>query len=168
MRHVKIVNVFIEAAQEVLAAETALQFERGEIELSDHVYLSDEVTVIISLVGQIKGTVLYSLAESTALDLVAHLLAEPFASFNDLAQSGIAELGNVITGCAAGKLARAGCEVTLSPPTLLIGKGTTLSTLDLPRLVVPLQSGRAGLGLHLAFRNADSAMLDDPRKALSQ
>jgi chemotaxis protein CheX len=153
--HIKIVNAFVKAAQAVLAAETTLSFARGEMELSDHVYLSDEVTVIISLVGQVRGTVLYSLAEADALTLAGYLLGEPFAAFTPLAQSGIAELGNVITGQATGTLAEAGCEVSLSPPTLLIGKGMALSTLDLPRLVVSLKSDMGVIGLHLALRQTD-------------
>src|SRR5688572_29238786 len=113
---IKIINTFVQAAQEVLAAETTFPFARGEIELSDHAYISDEITVIISLVGQVRGTVLYSLAEADALRLAGCLLGEPFAGFTPLAQSGIAELGNVITGRATGKLAEDGCDASLSPP----------------------------------------------------
>ena len=162
MLSMKIINAFAEAAQEVLAAETSRNFARGEMELSDHVYLSEEVTVIISLMGQIMGTVLYTLTEATALDLAGHLMGEPFAAFNNLAQSGIAELGNVITGRASGKLAQAGYEILISPPTLLIGKGTALSTLDLPRLFIPLSSPEANLGLHLALRKTDALHLAHP------
>ena len=155
----KVIYAFAEAAQEVLTAETSRKFARGEMELSDHAYLSGEVTVIISLMGQIMGTVLYTLTEATALDLAGHLMGEPFAAFTSLAQSGIAELGNVITGRASGKLAQAGYEILISPPTLLIGKGTTLSTLDLPRLFIPLTSPQANLGLHLALRRTDTPHL---------
>ena len=152
---IKIINAFVQAAQEVLAAETTLPFARGEMELSDHIYISDEITVIISLVGQIRGTVLYSFAEAEALTLAGCLMGEPVAGFTPLAQSSIAELGNVITGHATGKLAEADCEVSLSPPTLLIGKGMALSTLDLPRLVIPLKSEVGVIGLHLALRPTD-------------
>ena len=76
---------------------------------------------------------------------------EPVRVFDSLAQSGIAELGNVITGLAASKLARIGYDVTISPPTLLMGRGTALSTLDLPRLFVPLYGEEGQVGLHLAL-----------------
>jgi chemotaxis protein CheX len=58
----------------------------------------------------------------------------------------VAELGNVITGRASVKLAEAGYEAVISPPTLLSGKGATISTLDFGRLVVPLNSECGSLG----------------------
>jgi chemotaxis protein CheX len=151
-----IVSAFVEAAQEVLLAETALSVTYRAAELSDRVYVTDEVTVIISLVGDINGTVLYSLSEALALKLAGHMLGEPLAAGLDaLAQSGIAELGNVITGQASIKLSQAGYEVKISPPTLLLGPGTSVSTLDLPRLVIPLTGADEAIGLHLALRDAN-------------
>lgn len=154
--HIHIVNAFVEAAQEVLLAEMALHVTRGEVELANDVFTTGDVTVIISLVGDIKGTVLYSLSEAVALDMAGRLLGEPpTGGFGSLAQSSIAEISNVITGRASVKLSEIGYETKLSPPTLLLGQGTILSTLDLPRLVVPLKSEGGAIGLHLALRDTD-------------
>jgi chemotaxis protein CheX len=149
-----IINAFVEAAQEVLAAEAALTVSRGPLQTFGQPYITDDITVLLNLVGNITGTVLYSLSEKTALELIGRLMGEPVRAFDSLAQSGIAELGNVITGLAASKLARIGYAVTISPPTLLMGRGTALSTLDLPRQFVPLygEEGQAGLHLALATR----------------
>jgi len=150
--NVRYLNPFVEAASEVLLAETALKAERGVLSLEKAPYVTEEVTVVLSLIGQINGVVFYSLSEAVAKFLAGRMLGEPFADFDGLAQSGIAELGNVITGRASVKLAEAGCRADISPPTLLTGQGATLSTLQMARLVVPLHLGSGSLTIHLALR----------------
>jgi CheY-specific phosphatase CheX len=46
----------------------------------------------------------------------------------------------------------AGFITNISPPTLLYGKGAVISTLDYPRLVVPLIGSNVSLVIHLALR----------------
>ena len=150
--NVKFLNPFVEAAYEVLQAETGIQLKRGELGLDKEPYITDDVTVIISLVGMVEGNVFYGMSKRTALYLASRILGESLNDFNMLAQSGIAELGNVITGRASVKLSQAGFESTISPPTLLHGKGATISTLDYARLVVPMEGDCGPLVIHLALR----------------
>ncbi|MBI5712392.1 MAG: chemotaxis protein CheX [Chloroflexi bacterium] len=150
--NVKFINPFVEAAFEVLQAETSLKVSRGELGLEKTPYVTDDATVIISLVGRVEGTVFYSMNERAAVSLAARMMGESLTTFNSLAQSGVAELGNVITGRASVKLSEAGYEATISPPTLLLGKGATISTLDFARLVLPLNSECGAVTIHLALR----------------
>jgi len=92
------------------------------------------------------------MSEQSALALAEAMLGEGFAEFNNLAQSGIAELGNVITGQASIKLSRLGFHANISPPTLLLGNGAKISTIDVPRVMVPLEGSIATLTIHLALR----------------
>jgi chemotaxis protein CheX len=150
--NVAFLNPFVEAAYEVLRAEVGVEARRGELGLDKNAYVTADVTVLISLVGQVQGIVSISLEEAAALAFAAQMLGEALPGFNGLAQSGIAELGNVITGRASVKLAEAGFASNISPPTLLLGKGATISTLDFIRLIVPLHTGLGTLTIHLALR----------------
>jgi len=152
--NIKYLTPFIEAAYEVILAEAGYKMKRGGLSLDKGPYLTDEITVIISLVGDVVGTVFYSLNGKTALNIVSVILDEPLSELDALAQSGIAELGNVITGRASVKLAQAGYESTISPPTLMIGEDAVISTLDLPRLVVPLEGDAGKLVIHLALQES--------------
>ncbi|MCJ7622555.1 MAG: chemotaxis protein CheX, partial [Anaerolineaceae bacterium] len=142
---------FIEAAYEVLKAEAKFEMKRGKLSLTKGPYITDEVTVIISLIGDVVGTVFYGMNSQTALQIISIILGERLDEVDALAQSGIAELGNVITGRASVKLSKSGLESTISPPTLMIGKGAMISTLDLPRLIVPLQGEPGQMIIHLAL-----------------
>lgn len=154
MMVVKIVNAFVEAAHEVLLSEAALHTTRGDLNLTEAALTTEDITVIIGLVGNITGSVIYSFTEPIALDILGRMMGEPVSKIDNLAQSGLAELGNVITGRASIKLEKIGCEIKISPPMLLVGHGTALSTLDLPRLSAPLHTETGTIGLHLAVREA--------------
>ena len=154
--NVKFINPFVEAASEVIQIETGINLVRGDLGLEKVPYLTDDITVILALVGTVNGNVLYSLSFHTAISLASRMLGEKLDSFDNLAQSGIAELGNVITGRASVKLSASGYESTISPPTLVVGRGITISTLDRPRLVVPFQSEYGPVTIHLALRESSS------------
>jgi chemotaxis protein CheX len=152
--NVKYLIPFVEAAYEVLKTEIKVQMQRGDLKLEKGAYTTDDLTVIISLVGDVEGIVLYSMSRGTALNIASAMLGDDLEELDGLAQSGIAELGNVITGRASVKLAQTGFQSTISPPTLLLGKGGTVSTLDFPRVVVPLEGEPGSMQIHLALREA--------------
>ena len=158
--NVNFLNPFLDAANEILKQETRLDFARGGLTLEKSHYISDDVTVILAIVGMVSGNVFYSMDQATALNLASRMMYEPFDEFNSLAQSGIAELGNVITGRASIKLSQAGYEATISPPTLIQGKGATISTLDYPRVIVPLSAANATVIIHLALKESAGARLN--------
>lgn len=160
--NVKFLNPFVDAAHEILKFETHESVSRGELRLDSGSYQTDDVTVIISLVGAVDGTVFYSMSKEVAIGLASTLMGEKFETLDRLAQSGIAELGNVITGQASMKLAAAGYESNISTPSLLIGRGATISTLEFPRLVVPLQTSMGPLVIHLALHEGVNKNLKTP------
>lgn len=150
--NVKFLNPFLEAVFEVLKAETGCDTTKGALTLEKGAYVTDDVTVIIALVGAVEGMVMYSLSFKTANCTVSKMMGDEITEFNSLVQSGVAELGNVITGRASVKLSQGGYEATISPPTLIIGKGSQISTLDFPRLVVQLSSECGEITVQLALR----------------
>lgn len=151
---VKFLNPFLVAASEVLMKEVKLESSRGEISMQKNAFTTDDVTVLINIVGQIQGVVLYEMSKQTGIGFVSRMLDQSFAEFNSLAQSGVAELGNVISGRATVELSNAGIDSTISPPTMIIGKGTQISTIDFPRLVVPLTTEAGSVTVHLAIRES--------------
>ena len=149
---VEFVNPFVQAARDVLESELGGETTRGNIRLEKSAYTTDEVTAVVGVAGRVAGVVLYSMSEATARAVVSRLLGQEFGEFDSLAQSGIGELGNVITGRAGVLLADAGFPSNLTPPALLIGKGTMVTTLDLNRLVLPLQTEVGRLEIQVVLR----------------
>jgi chemotaxis protein CheX len=154
--NVRFLNPFVEAAFEVLKAETGVTATRGDLALEKTPFKTEDVTVILALVGAVEGSVFYCMDQQTAIALVAKMIGEEILTLDSLAQSGIAELGNVITGRASVKLSEAGFEANISPPSLLLGRGAMISTLDSPRLIVPVVTGCGKLLIHLSLREGSS------------
>ncbi|HYY87226.1 MAG TPA: chemotaxis protein CheX [Chloroflexota bacterium] len=149
---VEFVNPFIEAARDVLESEIGGRTDRGNIRLQKSAYTTDEVTALVGVTGRVVGMVLYSMSQATARAIVTRLLGQEFPEFDALAQSGIGELGNVITGRAGVLLAEAGYPSNITPPALVMGKGTMITTLDLNRLVFPLTTELGVLEIQVVLR----------------
>ena len=151
------INPFLHAACEVLESELGSPPSRGSVGLQRSAYTSDEVTVVVGVTGSVAGMVLYAMTEATARAIVARMMGQEFPQFDALAQSGIAEIGNVITGRAAVLLAEAGFPSDLAPPMLLIGRGTMVSTLDVQRLIIPLQTEFGRVEVQVALKESVAA-----------
>ncbi len=63
------------------------------------------------------------------------------------------ELGNVITGRAGVLLERGGITADIAPPMLIVGRGGVLSSLDIARIVVPLETPAGVIDLQIALKN---------------
>jgi chemotaxis protein CheX len=151
---VEFVNPFIQAAREVLESELGGEVQRGNLRLQKSAFTTDEITALVGVTGKVSGMVLYSMRESTALGLVSRIMGQQFADFDALAQSGIGEVGNVITGRAGVLLSEAGYPSNITPPALVVGKGTMVTTLDLNRLVFPLETEVGNLEVHVVLKAA--------------
>jgi len=149
---VEFVNPFVDAASRVLEAEVSAKIVRGQLSICSSDLTSLPLTVLIAVAGEVQGIVLYSMSEETAVALASTMLGQPFASLDDLALSGIGELGNVITGTAATALAEAGLISTISPPTVISGQGIKISTLEIRRLVVPLRTQYGTIEVQVGLR----------------
>lgn len=151
---VEFVNPFIQAAREVLESELGGEAQRGNLRLQKSAFTTDEVTAVVGVTGTVSGVVLYSMSEATAIGIVSRVMGQEFSSLDELAQSGIGELGNVITGRAGVLLSEAGYPSNITPPELVLGKGTMVTTLDLNRLVFPLETEVGGLEVQVVLKAA--------------
>jgi chemotaxis protein CheX len=164
---VKLLNPFIQAALEVLKAEVGAIATRKDLTLQKSSLTSDDITVLINLVGDVYGVVMYGMPMSTCLNMVSQIMGQTFEELNSLAQSGVAELGNVISGQATIRFSEAGFQSNISTPTVLIGNGIEISTLDFHRIVVPLETQFGAFTVHIALREKTSGVLNNTEEFIS-
>jgi chemotaxis protein CheX len=84
--------------------------------------------------------------------MVSKMMGQDFPELDALAQSGIAEIGNVITGRASSLLSEAGFTSDLAPPMLIVGRGSMISTLDVQRLVIPMETEFGQVEIQVALK----------------
>jgi len=153
----EIINPFLQAASEVLESELGSPPQRGAIGLQRSAYTSDEVTAVVAVTGEVAGMVLFAMTESTARAMVSKMMGQDFPELDALAQSGIAEIGNVITGRASCLLSEAGFSSDLAPPMLIVGRGSMISTLDVQRLVIPMETEFGQIEIQVALKLTSAA-----------
>lgn len=150
----EIIQAFIGAACDILAHEMGEPVEPQKPRLQGGPYRVGDITVVVGLARGIEGAVLLGLSRATALGYLSQIMGEPVEELDELAQSGIGELGNMIAGSAGAKLAEQGHDVVIAPPTLFMGADATISTLNVQRLVVPVETPFGLVDLQLAARFA--------------
>ncbi len=152
--NVQFINPFISAAGQVIESETGAEVERGGVTLHKSGTTSKEVTVALGVTGDVKGAVFYGFSEATARSIVSEMMGEPVPLFDSLAESAIAEMGNVITGLASVELEKSGYNCNIAPPTVVHGRGVYISTLDFHRLIMPMKTPFGEIEINVALKAA--------------
>jgi chemotaxis protein CheX len=134
----ELIGPFVEAAARVIQQECGETVGRGQLHRVRSPQTSNDLSALIAITGGVAGLVIYSMTMEAALGFATKMIGEPVLELDALAQSAIAELANMITGQAGIALERNGYPSDMSPPVLLLGKGSSIATLNLTRLVVPL------------------------------
>lgn len=151
---VQILNRYVSAAADVLAQETGGPITRRALEMEANPYTTDEVTSIVGVSGAFAGSIYLTMSEKTALGVVSIMLGQETTLFDELAQSGISELANVVAGSASVALSNDGYVTDITPPILVVGSGARLSSTDIQRLVVPIETVAGTIKVHIALREA--------------
>jgi chemotaxis protein CheX len=145
-----ILNAFLRATANIGAREAQVSVRRTGLALDPTDQVTDEVTVYVALVGQARGLTLLGMSTLTARQIAGAMIGEPQIELNEMGLSALAELGNLIAGGATIELEKLGVQTDITPPTIMIGQRARLSTLALPRFVIPLDSPFGPLHLHVA------------------
>jgi chemotaxis protein CheX len=138
---VEYVNPFIESASAILQEVAQLPSDRGKLALKDPKSPFRDVCVILGLVGQVHGQVVYGFDEGTAKNIVSKMMmGAEVLEMDEMAKSALGELGNMITGKASVQLENIGITIDISPPTLVMAKNLQISSIKIPMIIVPLES----------------------------
>lgn len=151
------INPFIVATTEVLNQELGrpIKIDKGPLAFLESYYTSMDVTVVIGVTGAVQGVVMYGISERTAKNIVSGMLGKPVPIMDRMVESAVAELGNVITGIASAGLEKAGYPCTLAPPTVIVGRGVMISTVNIKRIQIPLATEVGDMEISVALREAN-------------
>lgn len=151
------IQPFVSAAAFVLKQELNVDIERGELSIAETDYTTKEITVLIGVTGELEGTVLFGATEEMAMNIVYELTGERKVFYDETSESAIAELGNVISGRATALFEDQGVKCTISPPTVITGRGTIISSVNMTRLVIPLRTPMGELDVAVSLRETNRA-----------
>ena len=115
-------------------------------------FTSQQCNIITGIAGQIEGQVIYGMSLITADKIASAMIGQPIRTFDQLAASAIAELGNMITGNAMSLMAETGYTCDITPPSIIRGTNVKISTLSIPALVIPVHIEQGEIELTVSLR----------------
>lgn len=118
----KLVNPFIDSIVSVMPMLGLPVPKRADMGVKEKTATSLGVTVLVGFTKQIRGNVAYNMTEDTAKYIAsAMMMGMPVGAFDEMAQSAISEMSNMLTANAATSLAGMGYDVDISTPSLTVG-----------------------------------------------
>lgn len=142
---VEYINPFVQGALSVTETLLNIKPERGHMSARPTMFTTQQVNIVVGITGPVEGQVIYGMSVQTADKIASIMLGAPVVSFDQLAASAIAELGNMISGNSMMHLHGAGFICDITPPTIIRGSNVRISTLDIPALVIPLKIENVGV-----------------------
>ena len=112
------VNAFLAPARLVWEAELNQPLELISAKLASPGDAPEDVTAVIGVTGQLKGTVRYEFGKGTGLAVASSMMGEPLQEHNEISMSALGEIANIITGNAAANLYNQGFECEITPPQI--------------------------------------------------
>jgi chemotaxis protein CheX len=148
---VEFINPFVSAGMQVLEGIVANKPESGELAVRSAVFTTQQVSIVIGVTGAIEGQAVYGMSLVTATRIAAAMSGTLEMTFNEMAASAIAELGNMISGHATTLLAEGGHNCDITPPTIIKGRDIELC-MSTPALVVPLYIDCGKIEINVALK----------------
>ncbi len=140
------------AANSVLEMVLGAAPIKGPLAMQPATFTSQQCNVVCGVTGQAHGQVIYGMSLITADKVASHMLGQPIKTFDQLAASAIAELGNMISGHAMSKLCDGGFICDITPPTIIRGRDVKISTLSIPAIVIPLETEYGPLSITVGLQ----------------
>jgi len=149
---IEYINPFVEAAFDILKEILNTNVIRGQLYLKKLGESMKGVAIIIGVVGNVKGRIVFDMSKETALKIASHLNNEEFTTFDPMVQSTICEVANLIVGRSVTKLEKEKLSFGFTPPTLIIGDNLMFYEFgDMEALIIPLETDFGIIEINIAF-----------------
>lgn len=126
---VKYINPFIEASKKVLYELVGEEPDTQAPKLLENSISGDDLLIIIGLTGEIKGQVMFTLKEKTALNIAKKMtFDDSLPELNEYAESAISEMANMISGSTSMIMYQEGILIDITPPSICRGSGMIISS----------------------------------------
>jgi chemotaxis protein CheX len=149
---VKLVNPFIEATTHVLQSMAFTKTKPGTPYLKKDTIARGDVTGIVGLIGEARGTISVSFTEECILSIVSNMFGEEVTEINDEVKDAVGEILNIVSGQARQKLEGIGRMIKGAIPTVISGKDHTITHITKqPIVAVPFESEKGSFTIEICI-----------------
>jgi len=146
------INPFLISATKILKDMCFIDSKIGKPFLTDCKFNGDAVIIVIGVTGEMRGQVLIDMQLTVACDIASKMCMMPVTEMDEISQSAISELGNMIMGNAATIFSTRGIGIDITPPVLAMGS-MSISNLNSKNICIPiLYDADKQIGVNIALR----------------
>ena len=150
---IEYINPFVEASFDILNEVLQTTVKRGQLYLKKLGESMKGVAVVVGVIGNLKGRIVFDLSEETAIKIASKLNGEEFKTFDEMARSTISEIANMITGRSVTKLEKDKLNFSFTPPTLITGENLNIyEYADMEAPIIPIDTGLGIIEINMAFK----------------
>ncbi|ACA44470.1 chemotaxis protein CheX [Clostridium botulinum] len=118
----KYINPFIDSFYNVLPQIGFSNVTREDVTIKNNVE-SLGILINLGIVGDIKGNIVYNIQGENGKKIASKMMMGlPVEELNEMAQSALSELSNMLTANASINFSNIGVNVNISTPTLMYGQ----------------------------------------------
>ncbi|APH14933.1 cheC-like family protein [Clostridium sporogenes] len=118
----KYINPFIDSFYNILPQIGFSNVTRGDVTVKNSVE-SLGILINLGIVGDIKGNIVYNIEGENGKKIASKMMMGlPVEELNEMAQSALSELSNMLTANASINFSNIGVNVNISTPTLMYGQ----------------------------------------------
>jgi chemotaxis protein CheX len=151
----KMINPFVDAVATVLPQLGFQSVQRGQIRLGEEFVEGRGVTVLIGLTQDVQGNLAYNFTEEAAKGIASTMMmGMPVTQMDEMAQSAISELVNMITANAATHFSSQNLLVDISPPSLVVGEALKARISNGKFLVVEVNADSFSFELNIGIASS--------------
>ena len=132
------INPFIEASRSVFKNAANIDLDLGKIYLKTDPYGTIAMMIMIGITGALRGRVIISMDEPVALATVSNMMGMEVTELDEIGQSALMEVCNMMLGTTATILANNEIIIDITPPTLLMGNNIKIFSNQEQTICVPL------------------------------
>ncbi len=136
--NVAFINPFIESTLQSLEMMANITAEKVGLTLKQDLITTYDISAIIGITGDTSGSIIVSFPAPLACRIAGNMLMEEIADMDQSVEDAIGEIGNIVVGSARRLLVEDGFSLSISIPTVVVGKGHKISRSgDVPCIAIP-------------------------------
>ena len=149
---VKYISPFVDAVAKVMPEIGFQNIRRGRLTVGeDNKINSLGVMVVVGITHEIKGNIAYNFTLEAAKKITSTMMmGMPVENFDQMAESALAELGNMLTARAAIIFEQNNIKIDISPPNVIVGQNCT-SMVSAKRIVVEMFADDIPMAVNIAI-----------------
>jgi len=146
------VNPFVESFVTIMPQLGFSNVRKGNLSVKSKELIGTGVIIIVGIVGDIRGNVVYSIEMEDAKKIASTMMmGMPVNEFDEMSKSALGELTNMLTANAATCFSNIGISIDISTPTLLYGKEITVKMSSQQVLCIQLLADEIPIDINIAF-----------------